>query len=40
MHHTVQDEQTTAVSFLEFQPNNEFQEAGMTFGAVKAIKRL
>lgn len=26
--------------FFKIQPNNECQEAGMTFGAVKAIKRL
>lgn len=42
VHRTVRDEETTVVSFffLKIQPNNACQEAGMTFGAVKAIKRL
>lgn len=40
-HHTVRDEETSAVSFLlKIQPNSECEEAGMTFGAVKAMKQL
>lgn len=40
VHHTVRDEETTVVSLSKIQPNNACQEAGMTFGAVEAIKRL
>lgn len=40
LHHTVRDEETTVVSLSKIQPNSACQEARMTFGAVKAIKRF
>lgn len=40
MHHTARDEETTEVSLFKIQSNSASQDDGMTFGAVKAVKRF